>query len=53
MDKMPCLPVKITAKKWADKLQDGSVFMRSLYDFGSWSAIERHNRADSQMKDGV
>ena len=52
MDKMPCLPVKITAKKWADKLQDGSVFMRSLYDFGSWSAIERHNRADSQMKDG-
>lgn len=53
MDKLPCLPVKITAKKWADKLQDGSVFMRSLYDFGSWSAIERHNRADSQMKDGV
>ena len=53
MDKTPCLPVKITAKKWADKLQDGSVFMRSLYDFGSWSAIERHNRSDSQMKDGV
>ena len=53
MDKQPCLPVKITAKKWADKLQDGSVFMRSLYDFGSWSAIERHNRSDSQMKDGV
>lgn len=53
MDKQPCLPVKITAKKWADKLQDGSVFMRSLHDFGSWSAIKRHNSGNGQMKDGV
>lgn len=53
MDKQPCLPVKITAKKWADKLQDGSVYMRSLHDFGSWSAIERHNSGNGQMKDGV
>ena len=53
MDKQPCLPVKITAKKWADKLQDGSVFMRSLHDFGSWSAIKRHNSSNGQMKDGV
>lgn len=53
MDKQPCLPVKITAKKWADKLQDGSVYMRSLHDFGSWSAIKRHNSGNGQMKDGV
>ena len=28
-----CLPVKILEKQWAEKLLDGSVFMRSLYDF--------------------
>lgn len=41
MDKMPCIPIKITDKKWADSLQNGSLFMRSLYDYGSWSAIEQ------------
>lgn len=53
MDKMPCLPVKITDKRWADSLQDGSVFMRSLHDFGSWSAIERSKAGNQQMKSGV
>lgn len=53
IDKMPCLPVKVTDKKWADSLQDGSVFMRSMYDYGSWSAIERYNRGDDSMKSGV
>lgn len=53
MDKMPCLPVKITAKTWADKLQDGSVFMRSLYEYGSWSSIERSQANDDKMKSGV
>ena len=52
-EKMPCLPVKITDKKWADSLQSGSLFMRSLYDYGSWSAIERAWSGDQQMKSGV
>lgn len=53
MEKLPCLPVKITDKQWADKLQDGSVFMRSLYEYGSWSAIERSQTGDDKMKSGV
>ena len=53
MDKMPCLPVKITDKRWADSLQDGSVFMRSLYDYGSWSVVKRSQAGDQQMKSGV
>ena len=31
------IPVKITDKKWAEKLLDGEVFMRSLFEFGSWN----------------
>ena len=37
-------PVKITAKQWANKLIGGSVYMRSLYDFGIWNL-------DAKMKD--
>ena len=53
MDRMPCFPVKITDKRWADSLQDGSVFMRSLYDYGSWSVVKRSQVGDQQMKSGV
>ena len=53
MDRMPCFPVKITDKRWADSLQDGSVFMRSLYDYGSWSVVKRSQAGDQQMKSGV
>jgi hypothetical protein len=31
------LPVKIYAEQWAEKLLAGSVFMRSLYEFGLWN----------------
>jgi len=31
------LPVKILNKQWANKLLDGSVFIRSLNDFGVWN----------------
>jgi hypothetical protein len=31
------LPVKIYDKQWAEKLLAGSVFMRSLYEFGNWN----------------
>lgn len=53
MNQMPCIPVKITDKQWADKLQEGSVFMRSLHEYGSWSAIQRIQNSDKLMKDGV
>jgi hypothetical protein len=32
-----CLPVKILDKQWAEKLLNGSVFMRSLFEFGVWN----------------
>lgn len=53
MVKMPCLPVKIMDKKWADKLQACSMFMRSLYEYGSWSANVRRQHGDKKMKSGV
>ena len=52
-EKRPCLAVNITDKIWADSLHSGSLFMRSLYDYGSWSAIERAWSGDQQMKSGV
>lgn len=33
-------PVKITSEKWADKLLDGEIFLRPLYEFGSWGRFE-------------
>lgn len=30
------VPVKITDRKWAEKLLQGEVFMRPLYEFGTW-----------------
>lgn len=31
------IPVKVTDKKWANRLLEGEVFMRPLYEFGSWN----------------
>ena len=31
------IPVKVTDKKWAERLLDGEVFMRPLHEFGSWN----------------
>lgn len=31
------IPVKITDRKWANRLLNGEVFMRSLHEFGSWN----------------
>jgi hypothetical protein len=38
----PFIPVKITDREWADRLLVGEVFMQSLYNFGSWSALEQN-----------
>ena len=45
------IPVKITDKKWAERLLDGEVFMRPLHDFGSWNkdkdgVLNNHFRGD-------
>ena len=34
------IPVKITDKKWADKLVKGEVYMRALHEFGSWGNVD-------------
>lgn len=31
------IPVKITDRKWAERLLNGEVFMRPLHEFGSWN----------------
>ena len=33
------IPVKITDKKWADKLVNGEDYMRALHEFGSWGNV--------------
>lgn len=40
------IPVKITDNKFADKLLDGEVFMRPLYEFGSWGRLEVKDRKE-------
>ena len=32
------IPVKVTDREWAEKLLDGEVFMRPLYEFGAYIA---------------
>ncbi len=45
------VPVKITDGRWADELRRGSLFMRSLHDFGAWSVSDESRI--QEMKDGV
>lgn len=47
---MKFLPCKILDSKWAEKLLNGEVFMRPLFEFGSWntdSDITDANRRDN------
>lgn len=41
MNENKFIPVKITDSKWAEKLLDGEVFMRPLYEFGGWNQKNR------------
>ena len=43
------LPVKILDKQWADKLLDGSLYMRSLYEFGKWNLDEKSKNKAKEM----
>lgn len=45
--------VKIYPKQWSDKLLDGSVFMRSVHDFGTWSLTNPSKTDTSGLKPGV
>jgi len=35
------IPVKILDQKWADKLLDGEVYMRPLYEIGGWGRAKK------------
>ena len=41
------LPVKIIDKQWADKLLTGSVYMRSLHEFGAWNRDKSESTKNS------
>jgi hypothetical protein len=43
------LPVKILDKQWADKLLKGSIFMRSLYEFGKWNLDDKFKNQTEEM----
>ena len=43
------LPCKIVDQQWAEKLLDGEVFMRPLYEFGFWEKTNEIN--DPNRKD--
>lgn len=43
------LPCKIVDRQWAEKLLDGEVFMRPLYEFGVWEKTNEIN--DPHRKD--
>jgi hypothetical protein len=55
------LPVKIYDKRWAEKLMAGSIFMRSVYEFGKWNldaklrgqAKEMDNTFRGDINEGV
>lgn len=46
------IPIKITDRQWADLLLDGQIFMRSLFGFGSWSALDanRDSNIDNSFR---
>lgn len=46
------IPVKVTNKKWADRLLDGEVFMRPLYEFGSWNTCKDES-VDNQFRGDI
>ena len=43
------IPVKILQKEYADKLVQGEVFMRALYEFGSWGKLDISNELEKAI----
>ena len=43
------LPVKVTDRQWAEALLDGSVYMRSLFDFGAWNTTAKASGNAEEM----
>ena len=39
------VPVKFTARRWAEKLVQGEVFMRALHEFGLWGNVKEKDPA--------
>ena len=49
------IPVKITGRQWAERLLDGEVFMRPLYEYGSWNCSKEealNNNFRGDLKEG-
>ena len=44
------IPVKVTDREWAEKLLDGEVFMRPLYEFGGWNLKNRTSQLNNSFR---
>lgn len=47
------IPVKVTDREWAEKLLDGEVFMRPLYEFGGWNLENRTAQLNNSFRGDV
>lgn len=47
------IPVKVTDREWAEKLLDGEVFMRPLYEFGGWNLENRTAQINNSFRGDV
>jgi hypothetical protein len=43
------LPVKVTDRQWAEALLDGSVYMRSLFEYGAWNNVAKASGNAEEM----
>ena len=44
------IPVKVTDREWAEKLLDGEVFMRPLYEFGAWNLKKEDKQLNNSFR---
>ena len=47
------IPVKVTDREWAEKLLDGEVFMRPLYEIGGWNLENRTSQLNNSFRGDV
>ena len=47
------IPVKVTDREWAEKLLDGEVFMRPLYEFGGWNLKNRTSQLNNSFRGDI
>lgn len=47
------IPVKVTDREWTEKLLDGEVFMRPLYEFGGWDLQNRTSELNNTFRGDI